>query len=82
MKVAIESLMVLHDLRHFFASSVAISGMTRYAIKEILGHCNIRKAERYAHLSNSRRGQAAGAVSTFYDKREWLGDEPKPIPEN
>jgi site-specific recombinase XerD len=43
------------------------SGMTFYDVKEILGYSNIRTTERYAHLSNSRLRQAAGAVSTYYD---------------
>ena len=72
----------MHDLRHSFASAMVNSGMTLYDVKEILGHSNIRTTERYAHLSNSRLRQAAGAVSTFYENQDWIGDEPELIPEN
>ncbi len=64
----------MHDLRHSFASAMVNSGMTLYDVKEILGHSNIRTTERYAHLSNSRLRQAAGAVSTFYENQDWIGD--------
>ncbi len=66
----------MHDLRHSFASAMVNSGMTLYDVKEILGHSNIRTTERYAHLSNSRLRQAAGAVSTFYENQDWIGDVP------
>ena len=59
-----------------FAISRYLFGMTLYDVKEILGHSNIRTTERYAHLSNSRLRQAAGAVSTFYDNQDWIGDVP------
>ena len=64
----------MHDLRHSFASAMVNSGMTLYDVKEILGHSNIRTTERYAHLSNSRLRQAAGAVTTFYENQDWIGD--------
>jgi hypothetical protein len=35
---------------------------------------NIRTTEGYAHLSTSRLRQAAGAVTTFYEKQDWIGD--------
>jgi hypothetical protein len=35
---------------------------------------NISTTERYAHLSNSRLRQAAGAVTTFYENQDWIGD--------
>ena len=71
----------MHDLRHSFASAMVNSGMTLYDVKEILGHSNIRTTERYAHLSNSRLRQAAGAVSTFYDNQDWIGDAPEQVSE-
>ena len=71
----------MHDLRHSFASAMVNSGMTLYDVKEILGHSNIRTTERYAHLSNSRLRQAAGAVSTFYDNQDWIGDAPELVSE-
>jgi hypothetical protein len=35
---------------------------------------NIRTTEGYAHLSTSRLRQAAGAVTTFYENQDWIGD--------
>jgi site-specific recombinase XerD len=71
----------MHDLRHSFASAMVNSGMTLYDVKEILGHSNIRTTERYAHLSNSRLRQAAGAVTTYYENQDWIGDEPELVSE-
>jgi site-specific recombinase XerD len=41
-----------HDLRHTFASRLAIAGKPLLTIRDLLGHRNIRMTERYSHLSN------------------------------
>jgi integrase len=41
----------LHDLRHTFASHLAMSGASIQAIKEFLGHSDITTTMIYSHLS-------------------------------
>jgi integrase len=43
----------LHDMRHTFASQLAMKGVPLRAIQEMLGHASITTTQRYAHLSPS-----------------------------
>ena len=40
-----------HDLRHTFASHLAMSDVSLFKIKELLGHSDIKTTMRYMHLS-------------------------------
>jgi integrase len=51
-----------HDLRHTFASWLAIKGVSLYTIKELLGHKSIIMTQRYAHLSPDSRQNAVNMI--------------------
>lgn len=55
-----------HDLRHTFASWLAMSGRPLLEIKELLGHTNISMTLRYAHLSPGRLREAVGVLDTVF----------------
>jgi len=41
----------IHDLRHSFASQLAMAGVSIYSIQGLLGHQDVKTTMRYAHLS-------------------------------
>jgi integrase len=54
-----------HDLRHTFASRLALAGVSLYTIGELLGHADAETTKRYAHLS---AGHLAAAVELLEPK--------------
>ncbi len=52
-----------HDLRHDFASRLAMAGAPLLAIKDALGHASLQMTERYAHLAPSVTREAVQALS-------------------
>ncbi len=52
-----------HDLRHTFASWVAMKSKDIYAVKELLGHKDISMTKRYAHLTENYLRQVVNEVS-------------------
>lgn len=51
-----------HDLRHTFASHLAMSGCNLRTIQELLGHADIKTTMRYAHLSRQHLEEAVNLV--------------------
>jgi len=56
-----------HDLRHTFASRLAANRVAIVAVKELLGHKDIKTTMRYSHLAASHLDQA---VETLVPKKE------------
>lgn len=54
----------IHDLRHSFASSAALAGMSLPFIGALLGHRELATTNRYVHLMSDPLKQAADKVST------------------
>jgi len=52
----------LHDLRHTFASHLAMSGTPIPVIQELLGHSNINTTMIYAHLLPEQHSKAVGGL--------------------
>jgi integrase len=49
---------VLYDLRHTFATRCVEAGVDIVALRDILGHTDIRTTMRYVHLSQSHKDRA------------------------
>jgi site-specific recombinase XerD len=51
-----------HDLRHTYASHLAMRGVPLKVIQELMRHVTIEMTERYAHLSPDTRREAVGVL--------------------
>lgn len=51
-----------HDLRHTFASRLAMKGVDIRTIQELMGHKSIVMTMRYSHLSSDHRQKAAAKI--------------------
>ncbi len=49
-KAGLSNIIGLHDLRHSFASHLAMRGVSLFKIQKLLGHADIGMVQRYAHL--------------------------------
>jgi len=52
----------LHDLRHTFASYLAMGGYNLRTIQQLLGHKDLRMTSRYSHLSADHLQQAVKSL--------------------
>ena len=55
----------VHKLRHTFASHLVISGESLYAVKELLGHKDIKHTMIYAHLSPNKMQSVISKLDDF-----------------
>ncbi len=57
---------VFHDLRHTFASYMAMSGASLAEIAEALGHKTLNMVKRYAHLCESHTAKVVSGMCDQY----------------
>jgi integrase len=59
-----------HDLRHSFASYLAMAGVDLNMIRELMGHKTITMTLRYSHLAPQFKTQALDKLEAFCDTQE------------
>jgi len=51
-----------HSLRHSFASALVQRGVSLYAVKELLGHEDIKTTQIYSHLQKENLSKAVNLL--------------------
>lgn len=67
----------LHDLRHNFASHLAMSGVDLLTLRDLLGHSDTRMTSRYSHLAAAHLRRAVEKLPEAFERLESEGEEGK-----
>ena len=59
-----------HDLRHTFASHLAMAGIDLNTIRELMRHKDYKMTLRYAHLSKDHTTRAVNVLMSQIDTRQ------------
>jgi integrase len=59
-----------HNLRHTFASWLALQGESLMTIRELLGHKSFTMTQRYAHLIPDEKKRAVVALAQAFDQKK------------
>lgn len=59
-----------HDLRHTFASHLAMEGVDLRAIQELMGHKSLKMVQRYTHLSPGHLSRAIGRLDQAFGEQK------------
>jgi integrase len=59
-----------HDLRHTYASHLAMRGIHIRALQELLGHKDVKMTQRYSHLSPDQLQGAVKLIDDIIPRRE------------
>jgi len=63
LKMAVIENFRFHDLRHTFASQLAMASVDLNTIRELMGHKSLKMTLRYAHLSSNHKNQAVDLLN-------------------
>ncbi len=64
-----------HDLRHTFASWIAMNSRDIYAVQKLLNHKDLRMTKRYAHLTQEYLKNVVNSISNFASFSETSEEE-------
>lgn len=67
----------LHDLRHNFASHLAMQGVDVLTLRDLLGHSDTRMTSRYTHLAAQHLKRAVDKLPEVFERLSEEGEEEK-----
>ena len=65
----------LHDLRHFFVTSLFNSGSPGPVVQALAGHSHLTTTQRYAHVVEEDKAAAIGRMANFASSRSHKGEQ-------